>query len=146
MFEGKIVKPTYKKLIQLLWMPSPNDHYCWFCCNTCILQCHRLFLLGLQRYTYEGRTSCSIDWQSKVPAHQAYNVLIFIMSFLLPLIAMLSAYILIFLTVSTCYFYFLLPFSSPMFGVLITKIECIYIHLHWVLGDILPLPQDIMHV
>ena len=130
-------------------MPSPNDHYCWFCCNTCILQCHRLFLLGLQRYTYEGRTSCSIDWQSKVPAHQAYNVLIFIMSFLLPLIAMLSAYILIFLTVSTGYFYFLLPFSSPKSGVLITKIECIYIHLHrptWVLGDILPLPQDIMHV
>ncbi|KAF6019834.1 ninaE [Bugula neritina] len=56
-------------------------------------------LFGLQRYTYEGATSCSIDWLSKKPADVAYNYMIFIGTYFLPLATMIFSYGLIFSTV-----------------------------------------------
>ena len=54
---------------------------------------------GIQRFTFEGRVSCGIDWFSREESHYVYKVVIFVTAFLLPLTVMTCNHITVFLTV-----------------------------------------------
>ncbi|KAF6022026.1 OPN4 [Bugula neritina] len=56
-------------------------------------------LAGFQRYTYEGRTSCSIDWLSQAPMDIVYTFIMFIAAYFVPLTIMISCYGIIFTTI-----------------------------------------------
>lgn len=55
---------------------------------------------GVQRYTFEGRISCGLDWFHRSPQFTAYNVLIFVTGFIAPLTVMTICHFLIFYAVS----------------------------------------------
>ena len=57
-------------------------------------------LLGWNRYVPEGAlTTCGVDWFSRRPADQAYIIFIFVLFFLVPVVALCFCYTKIFLTV-----------------------------------------------
>jgi hypothetical protein len=58
-------------------------------------------LMGWNEYVLEGAgVSCSIIWESKVPAYTAFVIVIFFFCFLLPLLIMAFSYVNVYLTVS----------------------------------------------
>ena len=60
----------------------------------------RICIVGVQRYAFEGRISCGLDWFDQSPQSTVYKVLIFVTAFIAPLITMTICHFLIFHAVS----------------------------------------------
>ena len=57
-------------------------------------------MLGIQRFTFEGRVSCGIDWYSREESHYVYKIVIFATAFVIPLTIMTCNHLTIFVVVS----------------------------------------------